>query len=94
MHVCMYICICVHACTCVDVYAHMYVYVCTCMWVFMYVCVYVHECVCVCVHSQIGIQGSTYCLVSEGYPHLQKVPDCLSGVEILGSRAECVGVHL
>lgn len=83
-----------HAC----VYVHMHICICMCARacgsLCMFACMYMSMCVCVCVHSQIGIQGSTYCLVSEGYPSLQKVPDCLSGVEILGSRAECIGVHL
>lgn len=52
----MCVCICVRIYVC----ARVGLYVCLCMYM------------CVCVHSQIEIQGLTYCLVSEGYPRLQK----------------------
>lgn len=46
----------------------MRIYVCARVGLYVCLCMYM----CVCVHSQTEIQGLTYCLVSEGYPRLQK----------------------
>ena len=74
--VCMYMCVCVHACMCVCMYVCVCVHVRMCVWVCIRECVCMFMCVCVCVVQVVVLPYNTL---------LHKATREASGVRLSGN---------